>query len=217
MDLNRSWRFDESVAIEFDTHVRQNIPGYEQVIAMSLHALRKTCRPDDKIAEIGCATGYTLELLTEAGFTNLVGVDSAQAMLDRCTAKNAQLVCSEEFPLALGPFRAVLVNWTLHFVAPEKREGYLRVLTQGMAPDGIIILTEKSLQSSTMESLYHDFKRAKGMSDDEIAAKKRSLVGVLETLPHEWYLDILKRLGFTTEILCAQYGFVTYLAHRRLN
>jgi tRNA (cmo5U34)-methyltransferase len=214
MDLNRVWQFDASVANEFDAHARQNIPGYEDVVGVSLAIAKACCAPGDRIAEIGCATGYTLGQLEQAGFQALVGVDSSQAMLDRCRLRHSTLVCSSEFPAQLGPFKLVLLNWTLHFVAPTDRGAYLQKLAAALADDGILVLTEKTHQSSLVEGLYHGFKKSRGMSEADIAAKKRSITGVLETLPHSWYLQTLERLGLDAEIVWAQYGFVTYMARR---
>jgi tRNA (cmo5U34)-methyltransferase len=214
MDLNRAWQFDASVANEFDAHARQNIPGYEDVVDVSLAIAKACCAPGDRIAEIGCATGYTLGRLEHAGFRNLVGVDSSQAMLDHCRLRHSTLVCSSEFPQQLGPFKLVLLNWTLHFVAPAERGAYLSELVASLADDGILLLTEKTRQSPLVEALYHGFKKSRGMSEADVAAKKRSITGVLETLPHTWYLHTLEDLELDAEIVWAQYGFVTYLARR---
>jgi tRNA (cmo5U34)-methyltransferase len=214
MDLNRAWRFDSDVAAEFEAHARQNIPGYEAVVDLSLAVAKAHCAPDDRIAEIGCATGYTLRGLEAMGFRRVLGVDSSRAMLDRCEVRHSTLVCSDQFPADQGPYKLVLLNWTLHFVAPAKRRQYLATLTGSLEEDGLLVMTEKTGQSPLVEGLYHAFKRSQGMSDVDIAAKKRSLVGTLETLPHHWYVETLNALGFACEIIWAQYGFITFLARR---
>lgn len=214
MDLNRAWQFDSSVAAEFEAHARQNIPGYEAVVDLSLTIARAHCKADDAIAEIGCATGFTLRGLEAAGFRNLLGVDSSKAMLDRCEVQHSELLCSDQFPSDRGPYKLVLLNWTLHFVAPSSRGQYLARLAHSMADDGLLVLTEKTQQSALVENLYHAFKRRQGMSEADIAAKKRSLIGALETLPHHWYVETLRDLGLSCEIVWAEYGFVTLLARR---
>lgn len=212
MDLTLPWAFDRSVAQIFDEHVRANIPGYERVVDLSLGVVQASCRQDERIAEIGCATGYTLRKLERAGFRCVVGVDNSVAMLERCGGTSATLVCSDAFPAEHGPYSAVIMNWTLHFVPPARRREYLVSVRAGLLPGGVLVLTEKTRQSEHCERLYHDFKRRAGMSDADIEAKKRSLVGVLETLPPGWYLHQLGELGFETEIIAAEYGFVTFVA-----
>lgn len=212
MDLNRPWRFDAAVAASFDGHVRQNIPGYEHVVSLSLDVVKATCDKHDRIAEVGCATGYTLNALEAAGFTAVFGIDNSQSMLDKCAVRTARLICSDTFPVHAGPFQAVLMNWTLHFVAQQQRAGYLHDIRASLAPGGILVLSEKTQQSDLVEELYFDFKRRQGVSEAEILAKKASLAGILQPLPHAWYLQTLDTLGFAVEIVFAQCGFVTYLA-----
>src|SRR5262249_47220272 len=140
MDLSRHWRFDESVANVFDDHARQNIPGYEQVIDLSIRVVKAVCQPQDRIAEVGCATGYTLKRLEDVGFTNIVGIDSSEAMLEKCVAKHAKLIHSEKFPTDEGLFQAVLMNWTLHFVPLSWRAAYLESVRASLPPGGVLVL-----------------------------------------------------------------------------
>jgi tRNA (cmo5U34)-methyltransferase len=212
MDLSPPpWCFNAEVAAGFEDHAHQNIPGYAAVVSVSRQVAMATCQARDPIAEIGCATGYTLRALEDAGFENLLGVDSAPAMLDRCIVRHARLLCSSDFPASAGPFKLILINWTLHFVAPQQRFEYLRDVIGSLHQDGLLVLTEKTRQSPLTASLYEDFKRSRGMSEEAIAAKRASLIGVLEPLPHDWYASAFKALGLTYEILWAQLGFVSYL------
>ena len=75
------------------------------------------------------------------------------------------------------------------------------------------MLTEKISQSALTESLYHDFKRSNGVSEEEIIEKKQRLQGVLVTYPLSWYMDTLNTLGFhQVDVINANNGFVTFLA-----
>lgn len=212
MDRLKPWVFDAAVAESFVEHARRHIPAYDRVIDLSVRLAQDGCAPGDAIAEIGCATGYTLQRLEAAGFVNILGVDCAPAMLDASRARHARLLLSSEFPAEAAPFKLVLANWTLHFVAPGRRRAYLEELRRGLAPGGRLLLSEKTAQSPFTEVLYHDFKRGRGVCEAEIAQKKQRLVGVLEPLPVEWYAATLAELGFRTEILLAEHGFVTFLA-----
>jgi SAM-dependent methyltransferase len=212
MEAVTRWSFDAGVAQNFVEYARRHIPAYDRVIDLSVRAAAAFCRPGDKIAEIGCATGYTLQRLEAAGFRNLVGVDASDAMLQACVSRHSRLVHSESFPRQEAPFRLVLANWTLHFVPPESREAYLADVRAGLGAGGRLLLSEKTAQSEFNERLYHDFKRGCGVGEQEIRDKKRRLAGILEPLPPAWYLETLGRLGFAVEVLWAEHGFVTFLA-----
>merc|ERR1712232_210217 len=104
------------------------------------------------------------------------------------------LVESRCFPGHLGPFEVVVANWTLHFI--KERKAYLHDVYNNLAPEGLLILTEKTVQSDLAKDLYHSWKRAHGVSLAEIADKAARLDGVLMPFPLTWYFDVLTELGF---------------------
>ena len=159
---------------------------------------------------MGSAVGTTLQALHQAGLHNLYGVDSSAEMLSRSFTE-ATLIQSERFPVEHGPFDVVIANWVLHFI--QQREAYLRDIKDALSADGVLILTEKVSGSELANELYYDFKRANGVSEEEIEIKKQRLEGVLTTYPLSWYLDTLARLGFTqVDVINANTVFVTLLA-----
>ncbi|MHB1086744.1 MAG: class I SAM-dependent methyltransferase [Minisyncoccota bacterium] len=202
-----TWQFGEEVAARFDTEAHMHIPHYEEVIEKCVEIAR-TLPQDARIIDVGSATGYTLEKLREAGFGDVWGVDSSKAMLAHSRVKE-NLIESDVFPAHLGPFDLVLANWTLHFI--EDRENYMRDIRSALKPGGTFIITDKMTSSSDVEAQYLDFKRARGLSEEAIAAKAAALEGVLTTRPSEWYVETLEKLGFQPEVLDTSCGFTTIL------
>ena len=111
--------------------------------------------------DVGCATGHTmLQLLRRGTFKAVHGVDSAPPMVARCRANltaagHAAVVarCVHELdtlPPTTSldtPLGAVLANWTLHFMSAALREAYLHSVLHALAPGGVLVLTEKTLQA----------------------------------------------------------------------
>jgi len=74
----------------------------------------------------------------------------------------------------------VLINLTLQFLEPEKRDDLMKKIYQGMKPGGILVLTEKIVHTSpTLNDLqikfYTLFKRENGYSELEISQKRDAL------------------------------------------
>ncbi len=204
-----SWKFDEEVAKNFSTIANREIPDYQRVINKTVKAVNKCGFKNPKIIDVGSATGETLERFHNEGYRNLFGVDNSREMLDRSFSK-ATLLCSEEFPAEHGPFDVIIANWALHFI--DQRENYLRAIKHSLSQNGIFVLTEKLSSSSLSHSLYDDFKRNNGMTDDEIKRKYSQLKNVLTSQSLPWYLDTLKKTGFGfVEIINANSMFVTFL------
>jgi tRNA (cmo5U34)-methyltransferase len=210
--VEQLWLFDASVAKNFDRIAHTSIPNYDQVIAKSISIIEKVDFANPRIIDVGSAIGTTLRRLHEAGFRDLYGVDNSPAMLEQ-SFDDAKLICTDTFPSAHGPFDVVLANWVLHFISP--RQTYLASIFESLAPGGLLILTEKVCSTPLCHDLYHDFKRANGLSEEEIVQKQRQLRGVLEQYPLEWYLTTLMRLGFeSVEIIDAHFSFVSFMARK---
>jgi len=205
------WVFDDDVAKRFDQEARTHIPHYEEVIEKCV-VVAKTLPSSARIIDIGSATGYTLEKLRAAGFTDVWGVDNSRAMLNHSRVSE-NLLESGVLPREHGPFDLILANWTLHFI--ENREEYMRDMRDSLSPSALLILSDKMSCSELVHSQYHDFKRSQGVSEEEIAAKAASIVGILSTRPLSWYLETLEKLGFDTEVIDASWCFATILCRMR--
>lgn len=189
--MSERWQFDESVAKVFRTHAQRHIPDYNAVIDGCVSVCEQMVGRDDAIIDVGCATGNTLSRLAEKGFTNLHGVDNSPHMLERVDV-DSKLTQSDTLPR--GPYAAVLMNWTLHFVADK--EGYLAEVHRQLKPGGILLLTDKTSRDAVPTKFYHDFKRSQGVSEHEIQQKALAVRDVMHIDPVSWYLRVLPELGF---------------------
>lgn len=209
------WKFDKDIAKIFGRHAREHIPDYDKVIDLSVMLCHKLLLDplDDKIIDVGCATGETINRLYQSGCCNLVGVDSSQDMLDYCDRDRAWYVCSSEFPTQSGPYRAVLCNWTLHFI--QDKISYLQKIYESLEPGGFLFLTDKTQNHGHALELYHEFKRSKGVSDEEIKIKAASVQNIMFINPVDWYFRTLENVGFReTNILNAAPCFTSFVAFK---
>jgi len=210
---DNTWKFNSEVAGMFVKHARQHIPNYDEVIARSVQLCIKEFKKTDKIIDVGCATGETLKRLNNAGFQNLVGVDSSEDMLSYAKKNPGEYILSNLFPIDTGPYSVVICNWTLHFV--KDKLSYLQNIYRNMLPGGMLILSDKTVNDGVELELYHDFKRRNGVTETEIINKARSVQEIMFVNPPEWYFENLKAIGFTpVRIINAHYCFTTFLARK---
>lgn len=211
--MQGNWQFNDEVAARFETEARTHIPNYEAVVQKCVDLALKVF-PDKsaKIIDVGSATGYTMERLLAAGFSEVYGVDNSKAMIERSRVKD-RVIHANSFPKDKAPFDLVLANWTLHFI-PE-REFYISDVKESLSDRGIFVLSDKMASSPFVHEQYHDFKRSMGVSEQEIARKEAAIKGVLEPRPLEWYLETLGKLGFRdVEVIDAPYCFATLIAFK---
>ena len=84
-------------------------------------------------------------------------------------------------------------------------------------PGGALILSEKIAfeadEQNLQTDLHHDFKRANGYSDLEIAQKRSAIEDVLIPEPEALHIQRLKDAGFSQVIRWYQcFNFASYLA-----
>lgn len=202
-----SWKFDPDVAQRFQQEAEQHIPDYHRVIDMCLDLAKAEFKPTASIIDVGSALGYTVDKFVEAGFTNTIGVDNSESMVSQSKHPD-RIILSDALPDS--KYNIILINWTLHFIIDKL--AYLTKAFNSLQPGGILIISDKTAQSAHVKNMYYDFKRDNGVTDEYISQKERSLIGVMHTMPVDWYTTQLKEIGFQrVEILNARYGFVTFV------
>lgn len=101
----------------------------------------------------------------------MFGIDYSQEML-KVASKNLSKV-DKDFPSRLFHSKkfvqnmscnAIICNWTLHFI--QERQEYLKAIFDSLISQGLLILTEKTLQSKITENKYILFKQNKGLSNE---------------------------------------------------
>jgi tRNA (cmo5U34)-methyltransferase len=223
------FEFNERVAEVFDDMLARSVPSYAQVIGMTGELLARSLRSGDRVYDLGCSTGNTLlELARRMEGLDLayVGLDNSPAMIEKATRK-AELFCKsdrlrfvqEEITRAeLEEAGAIILNYTLQFVAPERRRNFLCRVHAALRPGGLLILSEKVLApgpelNRAFVDIHLDFKRAQGYSEIEIARKREALENVLLPLTAEENRALLAAAGFREiETFYRWFNFVSLVA-----
>jgi len=195
------FRFDDAVVRVFPDMIRRSVPGYETVIAMTGLLAGRFVTPGSTVYDLGCSLGAStlaMRAHIKAEGARIVGVDTSAAMIARCREAlesadpqgcPVELCEAAAQDMPLNDASMVVLNYTLQFIPTQERSALLQRIATATRPGGVLVLSEKvQLPDPTLDALtidlHHDFKRAHGYSDLEIAAKRDSLENVLvpETL-----------------------------------
>jgi tRNA (cmo5U34)-methyltransferase len=195
-----AFRFDDEVARVFPDMIKRSVPGYTTIIAMTGLMAGKFSMPDSFCYDLGCSLGASTLAMRQhirADGCRILAVDNSEAMLNRCRAvietdthdTPVDLLCADVLDTTIENASVVVLNFTLQFIPLAQREELVQRISAGLKPGGILILSEKvhfadpHLNALNIE-LHHQFKRANGYSDLEIAQKRDSIENVLipETL-----------------------------------
>lgn len=153
-----------------------------------------------------------------------LGVDQSSPMINKAREKlqlpknhQLRLWCQDLIDIKIPQCQVVILNYTLQFIEPSKRQKILSDVFASLKEGGIFILTEKiACQNGSVEKLltdlYYDFKRRNGYSELEISQKREALEKVLIPLQSQDHLRMLKTAGFIkTEMIFRWYNFACFI------
>ena len=224
------FQFDERVAGVFPDMINRSVPGYAWLIPMIGLLARRYAQAGSHIYDLGCSLGAATfamcHAVNQAG-VRFVAVDNSVAMVVRL---RQLLAVNQTLPIELRqedicqtPIEdasVTVLNLTLQFVQPRQRQRLLTTIARGTRPGGVVLLTEKirfnnPVEQSMQTDWHHDFKRAQGYSELEIASKRNALERVLQPDTHQQHLARLRAAGWGKAARWFQaFNFVSYLAVR---
>ena len=192
--------FDDKVASVFPDMIRRSVPGYATIVAMTGLLAAKYASPGSRLYDLGCSLGASTLAMRQNvhhGDCRIIGVDNSAAMLQRCRTLidtdthdiPVSLACADLQDVAIEDASVVVLNFTLQFIPIAERDAAIQRIYAGLRPGGIMVLSEKvTFEDPHLDELnidlHHQFKRANGYSELEVAQKRTALENVLvpETL-----------------------------------
>ena len=210
--------FDEAVVDVFPDMIQRSVPGYQTIINLCGELAARYVRPDSNCYDLGCSLGASslaiAQQIHQPG-VSILAVDNSAAMLSRCemllhqdntsqqgqTPVTIQLVEGDICDIEITNASLVVMNFTLQFIAIEKRQALLEQIYAGLNPGGCLVISEKLLfepesVNQLLSELHHQFKSAQGYSDLEISQKRDSLENFLLPETLETHINRLKACGF---------------------
>jgi SAM-dependent methyltransferase len=123
--------------------------------------IRDRVSPTDRILDYGCGYGRTCAKLNEAGYPDVVGVDTSAAMISQGLhlhpGLNLKHIAAGPIPFAENTFAAGLLFAVLTCI-PENsdQEALITELTRVLRPNGILYLSDYPLQANARNRKRYD-------------------------------------------------------------
>jgi len=209
----KDFAFDAQVVEVFPDMISRSVPGYNTIIETIGRLSQQYVSDDSTVYDLGCSLGAATLAMRQsitAKNCNIIGVDNSSAMVERCKMHvNAfkgntpvEIIEDDILTTEISNASMVVLNFTLQFIEPQQRQLMINKIAKGLKPGGILLLSEKiSANDETCNDvlidLHHDFKRANGYSELEIAQKRTALENVMRTDNLDTHLSRLKDAGFS--------------------
>jgi len=225
----KDFSFDEQVVEVFPDMIKRSVPGYRTIIETIGRLSQNYVVDNSNVYDLGCSLGAaTLAMRQNIKVDNchIIGVDNSSAMVERCrnhiNAFKGRTPCSiiqeDILNVKIENASMVVLNFTLQFIDKEKRQQLINNISNGMIKGGILVLSEKishtnNICQDVLANLHHDFKRANGYSDLEIAQKRSALEQVMKPDSLETHQQRLATAGFIHSTQWFQcFNFISMLA-----
>ncbi len=228
-EKSETFAFNREVADVFDDMLNRSVPLYGESIRRQAQIASDYYQNKSRIYDLGCSNGNLGLLIADqmkGRKFNLIGVDSSMPMIEKYAERlkgnrdksPVHLVCGYLENILIKNASVVLINLTLQFIDPKKREGVLADVYNGLNPGGILLLTEKTVHKDDKFNdleirFYKKFKLENGYSELEISQKREALEKVLFPDTVETHAKRLKQAGFkSVDIWLKWFNFVSFIA-----
>jgi tRNA (cmo5U34)-methyltransferase len=206
--------FDDKVASVFPNMIKRSVPGYPTIVAMTGLLAARYATAGSHLYDLGCSLGASslaMRQNLQVPDCTIVGVDTSQPMLERCRTiidtdthdTPVELICKPLQEVDITNASVVVLNFTLQFIEQAQRDDVIRNIYAGLRPGGIMVLSEKVVfEDPHLDQLnidlHHEFKRANGYSDLEIAQKRDSIENVLVPETLKEHRQRIAQAGFSS-------------------
>lgn len=225
------FRFDDNVVRVFPDMISRSVPGYELVVPMIGMLARRYALPGSKIYDLGCSLGavsLAMALAIREKNVEIIAIDNSEAMVGRCRqlireqppAVPVDVRLENVLDTQIVDASVVVLNFTLQFLDRGQRQDLVNRIAAGLRPGGVLIISEKICfedegEQGDQTDWHHDFKRAQGYSELEIAQKRNALEDVLQPDTESRHFERMERAGLTNSRRWFQcFSFASYIAFR---
>ena len=119
------WKFDEKVAQQFDTHVRQSVHMYDEFHKSIIIMSKFFIEDNTNILDVGTSTGELLSKLPCNNKCNYIGIDTELAMINQAKTKiekHIKLEVGDILNYDLENFSIITIILVLQFIKTHDKQ-----------------------------------------------------------------------------------------------
>ena len=222
------WKFNKNVSNQFDKHVRQSIPHYEDIQRYICSLSEWFIKENSLIYDLGCSTGETaknlLKKFPKKKF-KYIGYDVSSEMIKIARKKNKKNMKRALFKLGdinkinfkknTNLFLSVL---TFPFLNSVERINLYKKIFKSLNNGSALIFVDKIRSSNSFyedifNQTYFDFKIENRLTHTQVLNKSKSIRGSMQLFEVNEIEQFLKKVGFKKiEIFFKWFNFIGIIA-----
>lgn len=189
-DIPKQWTFkSDSVANNFDKHVREQLPWYDMATQLVTHFGRHYLPKKGRMYDVGSSTGNITKALKDEILSReveAISLDNSPQMVSLWDGVGTNhLADVEDFEFESYDFCVCFL--VLMFLSPAQQKAVFQKMYSKLRPGGAMIVFEKvEAQDGYLGTVFHRLtmqgKVTTGVSPEEIIKKELSLSGMQRPL-----------------------------------
>ncbi len=221
------WKFNKNVSNQFDKHVRQSIPHYEDIQKYICTLSEWFIKNDSLIYDLGCSTGETAKNLFKKfpkKKFKYIGYDVSSEMIKISKKKNKKNtkalfkigdINKINFKKNSSLFLSIL---TFPFLNSVERIKLYKKIFKSLNNGGAMIFVDKIRSSNSFyedifNQAYFDFKIENKLTHAQVLNKSKSIRGSMQLFEFEEIEKFLKKVGFKKiEFFFKWFNFIGIIA-----
>ena len=218
------WRFNKNVSNNFDKHVRQSIPMYDEIQKYICSLSEWFLKDGSHIYDLGCSTGETPKNLFKKFPTKKItysGYDLSKEMIKILKKKNIKNKKKSKF--LIGDINQIsfkkntdlfLSVLTFPFLNSENRIKLYKKIYKSLKHGGALIFVDKIRSSNSnfedmINQVYYDFKIENKLNHEQVLNKSKSIRSSMQLFDLSEIDEFLKKSGFKKkEVFFRWYNFI---------
>lgn len=212
MKIPKDWTFkDNSVAVNFNDHVRQQLPWYDLATKAISHIIQHYLPVNGLVYDIGASTGNIENSITNLIISRnakIIAVEESLEMVANYKG-NAKIINENAMDIEYEKFDVAVLMLVVMFLNVNERKSFLSNLCKSLNKGGVIIILDKiNIEQTYLSTLFHRLtikcKIDNKASSDEILEKEMSLGGIQRPVS----IELIKNLA--NESFLRYYEFFRY-------
>ena len=208
------FEFNDRVVAVFEDMIHRSVPFYSEIVRRQVQLTARFYKEQTRIYDLGCSHGNLgiglLDLLSDKPF-ELIAVDNSRPMIEKYQSRldkmggvrSIELKCEDILEVPISNASVVILNLTMQFLKPQKRDALIASVCEGLIPGGVLLITEKVVHEDEyldelQQAFYYRYKMENGYSKMEISQKRDALEKVMIPDSVEVHEDRFTRSGFRT-------------------
>ncbi|MCW8833821.1 MAG: carboxy-S-adenosyl-L-methionine synthase CmoA [Colwellia sp.] len=225
----KDFAFDAQVVEVFPDMISRSVPGYNTIIDTIGLLSQRFVQKSTSVYDLGCSLGAATLAMRKritASDCKIIAVDNSSAMVERCKMHiqafkgntPVDVIEGDIQKIAINNASMVVLNFTLQFIDKAERAKLINNIASGINTGGILVISEKISHGDLiidehLIDLHHNFKRANGYSELEVAQKRTALENVMKTDSVEQHIKRLTEAGFSHVSPWFQcFNFISFIA-----